>query len=160
MYIYKKIWLRENLYVVGITRCQVQYGKYFPSFSYFVSYTRNEENMMKRGKSLPNRKRRKYLPILHEATCENYFIVKCLLKSNVARVNLLTYLIQFNVNLVEAEVASTNLNWLNIYLHVSVRILCTLFICFVLDGLLQWICFRKSYSKHSITFKNMYLLSC
>ena len=31
----------------------------------------------------------KYLPILHEATCNDYFIVKCLLKSNVARVILL-----------------------------------------------------------------------
>ena len=27
-------------------------------------------------------KRGKYLPILHEVTCYNYFIVKCLLKSN------------------------------------------------------------------------------
>ena len=27
----------------------------------------------------------KYLSILHEAMCNNYFIVKCLLKSNVAR---------------------------------------------------------------------------
>ena len=34
-------------------------------------------------------KRGKYLPILHEATCDNYFIVKCLLKSNVARVTYL-----------------------------------------------------------------------
>ena len=32
----------------------------------------------------------KYLSTLHEATCDNYFIVKCLLKSNVARVILLT----------------------------------------------------------------------
>ena len=29
-------------------------------------------------------KRGKYLQILHEATCDNYYIVKCLLKSNVA----------------------------------------------------------------------------
>ena len=36
-------------------------------------------------------KRGKYLPILHEATCDNYLIVKCLLKSNVAWVILLTY---------------------------------------------------------------------
>ena len=28
----------------------------------------------------------KYLPILHEAMCDNYYIVKCLLKSNLARV--------------------------------------------------------------------------
>ena len=36
-------------------------------------------------------KRGKYLPILHEATCDNYFIVKWLLKSNVARAILPTY---------------------------------------------------------------------
>ena len=29
-------------------------------------------------------KRGKYLPILQAATCGNYFIVKCLLKSNMA----------------------------------------------------------------------------
>ena len=34
-------------------------------------------------------KLRKCLPILHEAMCDNYFIVKCLLKSNIARVILL-----------------------------------------------------------------------
>ena len=28
-------------------------------------------------------KRAKYLPILHEATCDNYFIVKSLFKKNV-----------------------------------------------------------------------------
>ena len=32
----------------------------------------------------------KYLPILHEATCDNYFIIKCLPKWNAARVVLLT----------------------------------------------------------------------
>ena len=31
-------------------------------------------------------KRGKYLPILHETKCDNYFISKYLLKSNVARV--------------------------------------------------------------------------
>ena len=34
-------------------------------------------------------KRGKYLPILHESTCDNYFTVQCLLKSNVARVTYL-----------------------------------------------------------------------
>ena len=27
----------------------------------------------------------KYLPILHEENCDDYFVVKCLLKSNVTR---------------------------------------------------------------------------
>ena len=35
-------------------------------------------------------KRGKCLTTLHEATCDNYFIVKYLLKSNVARIILLT----------------------------------------------------------------------
>ena len=39
-------------------------------------------------------KRGKYLPILHEATCDNYFIVKCLFKSNESRVILLTNCIE------------------------------------------------------------------
>ena len=34
-------------------------------------------------------KRGKYLPTFHEATCDNYFAVKCLLKSNVGIVILL-----------------------------------------------------------------------
>ena len=36
-------------------------------------------------------KRQKYLPVLHKTTYNNYFIVKCLLKSNVARVILPSY---------------------------------------------------------------------
>ena len=35
-------------------------------------------------------KRGKYLPMLHETTCDDYLIVKCLLKSNSSRVILLT----------------------------------------------------------------------
>ena len=36
-------------------------------------------------------KQGKYLPILYESTCDNYFIVKYLLKSNAVRVILLSY---------------------------------------------------------------------
>ena len=36
-------------------------------------------------------KLRKFLPILQETTCDNYFIVEYLFKSNVARVIILTY---------------------------------------------------------------------
>ena len=35
------------------------------------------------------------MPILHETTWDNYFIVKCLLKSNVLRVILLTNCIEY-----------------------------------------------------------------
>ena len=73
--------LKRVYYVVVIARCRVQYGKYFPSFSYF-SYFEITAIYEKRGR---------YLPILHEATCDNYFIVKCLLKSNMARAISLSY---------------------------------------------------------------------
>ena len=46
-----------------------------------------------------------------------------------------------------------------LYFHISIRIICNLFICLVFDGLLQSICFRMFCSKHSITF-DTYLLSC
>ena len=63
-------------------------------------------------------------------------------------------------NLADAKSASTNLTWLYFYLHSSMRVFCTLFICLALDGLLQSICFRMFCSKHSITFGNTYLLCC
>ena len=42
----------------------------------------------------------------------------------------------------------------------NIQSICSLFICFELDGLLQSICFRMFSSKHSITFENMHRLSC
>ena len=62
-------------YVAVIARCRMQYyGKYSPSFSYFA-----------------NEKQGEYLWILREATCSNYFVVKCFFKSNMERVFLLTF---------------------------------------------------------------------
>ena len=55
--------------VVVMAWRRVQNGKYFPSFSYFA--TQIIAKYEKRGK---------YLPILHKATCDNYFTVKCLFK--------------------------------------------------------------------------------
>ena len=75
-------------------------------------------------------KQRNYSPILQEATCDNYLIVKCLLKSNVAKVILLTYFFTYSKNC-----KKTNITWLYFYLHISVRIFCILFLCFVLDDL-------------------------
>ena len=46
------------------------------------------------------------------------------------------------------------------FFHISIRIFCTLFIFLVFDGLFQLIHFRMFCSKHSITFENMYPLSC
>ena len=65
--------------------CRVQYGKYFPSCSYFATYLCIIAEYEKQGK---------YLPILHEKMCDNYFIVKCLLKSNESREILLTNCIE------------------------------------------------------------------
>ena len=62
----------EREHVVIIARGRVQYGKYFPIIAKYE----------KRGKCLP---------ILYEATCDNYFFVKCLLKSNIARVIFFIY---------------------------------------------------------------------
>ena len=51
---------------------------------------------MSNNKIIANYKKRgKFLPVLHEAMCDNYFIDKCLLKSNIARVILLTNYIEF-----------------------------------------------------------------
>ena len=68
-----------------MTLCRVQYGKYFPSCSYFATYLCIIAEYEKQGK---------YLPILHEKMCDNYFIVKCLLKSNESREILLTNCIE------------------------------------------------------------------
>ena len=50
-----------------IARYRMQYGKYFPSFSYVPMMAKYE-------------KQGKYLPISYEALSDNYFIIKCLLK--------------------------------------------------------------------------------
>ena len=60
---------------------------------------------------------------------------------------------------VEAKTASINLTWFYFYLHSSIRLFCTLFNCFVLDGLLQSICYRMFCSKHSIIFEKTYVLT-
>ena len=89
---------------------------------------------------------------------DNYFIVKCLLKSNAARVILLTYWLLAKYKRVEAKTASANLTWLYFYLHISVPIFFTLSICFIFNGLF-WI-FKSLQLLHSIIFGNTYLLSC
>ena len=43
---------------------------------------------------------------------------------------------------------------------ILIRVFCTTRICFVLDGLLQLICFQMLCSKHSISFEDTHLLSC
>ena len=58
---------------------------------------------------------REIFPIMQEKTCNNYFTVKCLLKSNTARVILPSHWLQqafiiwFKANLVEAKTAKTSL---------------------------------------------------
>ena len=60
-------------------------------------------------------KRGKYLLILHETTCDNYFIVKWLFISIESRVTYQlhrTYLTWFKVDKLEAKTVSTNFTWL------------------------------------------------
>ena len=47
-----------------------------------------------------------------------------------------------------------------LYFLLLICVFCTQLICLVFDGLLQSNCFRMFCSKHSITFENMYRLSC
>ena len=87
-----KFWslIYTSVYAVVIALCRVQYGKYFSSFSYFATYFRSiwaSELIAK------YEKQGKYLLILHEATSDNYFILKCFFKSNRTRVISLTYLL-------------------------------------------------------------------
>ena len=72
-----KLNITQIKYVVVMARCRVQYRKDFRSFSYFATYFTS----LKASKiTAIYEKPGKYLPILHEATCDNYFIVKCLFK--------------------------------------------------------------------------------
>ena len=118
--------------VVVIARDRNQYGKYFPSFLYFATYFTSLQASEIMAKY---EKRGEYLPILYEEKCDNYFIVKCLLQSNVARVFLLisllrrAFLIQDNVILtqyrqVEAKTASTNLAYLYFQIFDSFVLSC------------------------------------
>ena len=63
--------------------CRVQYGKYFPVFSYFTSLV--SEIITK------YEKREKYFPILHKTKCDNYIIVRYMLRSNMQELS--SYLI-------------------------------------------------------------------
>ena len=90
-------------------------------------------------------KRGKYLSVLKETTCNNYFVVKCVLKSNMARVFLLTYLlhrgyvIQCKSNIARSNRSQLNLSFYfskhltALYFHTLIRIFYTLFRCFVFN---------------------------
>ena len=132
----KSIVTLHLIYAVVTARCRVQYGKYSPSFSQFLKFLQWTEVITK------YKKRGKYLPILHETTCDNYFVVKYLLKLNVAylltcyltclpiSLNLLKYnLMLCQYRQAETKSAIANLTWLYFYLNISIRIFCTLFIC-------------------------------
>ena len=95
-------------------------------------------------------------------------MVKCLFKSNVSRVILLTNCVgraYIGTNRQKQKLHELNLPGYVLYFltalnfHISIQIFCNLIICLVLDGLLQLICFRMFCSKHLITF-DTYLRSC
>ena len=62
----------------------------FCNFSYEPSGEWNNSKIWEIRKIFVNIAGGKYLSILQEATCDNYFIVELSLKSNVSRVILLT----------------------------------------------------------------------
>ena len=66
----------------------------------------------------------------------------------------------------KAKTESTKFTWFyfvfpnSFYFHIAILIFRTLFICLVFRGLLQSLYFQKLCTKHSITFENMWILSC
>ena len=80
----------NNQYVIAITRWRFQYRKCPANFLCFA----NCLTSFQASKIVPHyEKQKEYFPILHEAIWNNYFIVKCLLKLNMARGFLLTFLL-------------------------------------------------------------------
>ena len=70
--------LRDCIHLICSCYCTVPSAKW-EIFSKFFIFC----NLFIRAKY---EKRGKYSPTLHEATCDNYFIVECLIKSNLSRV--------------------------------------------------------------------------
>ena len=70
----------------------------------------NMGNIFRISQLVKYEKRGKYMVILHEAACNDYFIVKYLLKLNVTRVVLLTSCV--NAILMQASVDFTMLTYL------------------------------------------------
>ena len=130
------LWNKKNYLLFGNQKVIRSCYRTVPSaiseiFSEFLIFCNLSEIIVK------YEKRGKYLPILHEATCGNYFIVKCLLKSNVAWVILIaSSLLNIIHKKVEAKIASMNnlVIFLFVYFNSSMF---TLFICFVLEVLFQ-----------------------
>ena len=76
--------INDNKYLLSHgTECNMGNIFWFSHILWFISRAFRQVNSKK------NEKRGKYLLILHKATCDNYFIVKCLLKSNTGRAILL-----------------------------------------------------------------------
>ena len=106
----------ENTFhtVVVIARCWVQCEKYFPSFLYFAISFKS----LKAIESIAEcEKWGKYSPLMHETTCGNYSIVKCLLAYKKFLTCLLhrVCLIQRNTNLILTKwrkTANTNFTYL------------------------------------------------
>ena len=107
--------------------CRVQYGKYFPSSLHFATYF---TSLYMRDITAKYMKLRKYLPILHEALCNDYFyrFNPCWNRACLIRCN--TKLVQTSRN----KNCKTNLTYLcskhsiALYFHDLIRIVYTLFI--------------------------------
>ena len=98
-------------------------GNIFSSFENFKTYLYKQVKVFTQNSKIiaNNKKRGKYLAMLYEATSDNYFIIKCLLKSNIARVILLT---QFNTNVLQTNRGKNckNQPYIVIYQKLSISI--------------------------------------
>ena len=76
-----------NIKLIFVTYCyRTVLSVKWEIFSVFLRFY----NLLTYEITAKHEKQGKYLSILHEASCDNYFIVKYLLKSNTIRVILLT----------------------------------------------------------------------
>ena len=138
--------------------------KYLPSVSYFGGIISKYDE------------RGKYLPILLEATSYNYFIVKCLLISNMARVFFHIYLLTYKIELAEYNVILTQCKHQKqkpqlitlgsyvftqsaaVYFKTLMQIFCTLLTCFVLDIFVIVMFSKVLYSFEFLILPNFRLL--
>ena len=116
------------------------------------------------GKIAKYEKPGKYLLMLYEATCDNYFLNKCFLKPKVARVILLTNcieLVKYNSTLTYQKQTLQILTlpgYISICIFQYEHFVPCLSVLYSLTFCNRF-CFRMFCSKHSVTFENTYLLS-
>ena len=94
-------------YAVVSAQCRVKNEKYFPRFSYLelISQASKRVEVIAKYEQIT---RKLFAIKLHEVTCDNYYIVKYLMKSNMTRFFLLTYCIELARHRTCFELGHTN----------------------------------------------------